>query len=317
MNEHLLSDGLTIISACKKETGDIWQAHWGAAAIGSFFFIKNNRLDAETQRRISRQAEEMVRSVQSVRGQNRSAVMEKSTESGAALTILTALERSIDSLHWVGHNVIYSASCLSAIRELGGWGTREEIEGVADLIRSFEKTIPGRSWIGYKTSEVKRLKITQEDHVPTLGTPGDLSAFVLGELASFPVIYRAEAHHDLIGHMLTFSHALNVLHDLGHATFFQRGIVPLLQLVKALRASCSIHLGQPIQLLSAADRLPLHRAVRNEHLPIESEFWAKDYRMHNWEFGHVFKFPHSFYDHLSRIEVQRQAYTEAFRYLTL
>ncbi len=34
MNRFLLTAGLAIISTCKKETGDIWQAHFGAAAIG-------------------------------------------------------------------------------------------------------------------------------------------------------------------------------------------------------------------------------------------------------------------------------------------
>jgi len=29
----ILADGLTILSQCRRQTGDIWQAHYGAAAI--------------------------------------------------------------------------------------------------------------------------------------------------------------------------------------------------------------------------------------------------------------------------------------------
>ncbi len=36
-NKTLLKGGLSIISQCKKETNDIWHAHFGAAAIASYF----------------------------------------------------------------------------------------------------------------------------------------------------------------------------------------------------------------------------------------------------------------------------------------
>ncbi|MEC2628050.1 hypothetical protein P9X08_32035 [Bacillus cereus] len=36
-NKGILKGGLSIISQCKKETNDIWHAHFGAAAIASYF----------------------------------------------------------------------------------------------------------------------------------------------------------------------------------------------------------------------------------------------------------------------------------------
>lgn len=39
-NISVLKDGLSIISQCKKETNDIWHAHFGAAAIASYFLRK-------------------------------------------------------------------------------------------------------------------------------------------------------------------------------------------------------------------------------------------------------------------------------------
>ncbi|MEJ8302754.1 hypothetical protein [Saccharibacillus sacchari] len=317
MNHSLLTEGLSIISACKKETNDIWQAHFGAAAIGSWFFAQNDAVDSNARPRIRLQAEKMVRSV-AKNDVNR--LGEKEAEpavdsSQAEAAILNALERTIDGLHWVGHNVIYSAASVSAIRELGGWGTEQQIAGIIDLIGSFEKTIPGRSWIGFSASEVKRFAITPQDLFPSIRTPEHLSAFVLDELASFPVIYRAEAHHDLIGHLLTFSHALNILHDLGYSDFFERGLVPVLKLSKALRASRSIDSVETVKLVSPVDRLPLQPATRSGFLPTETEFWETDYGKTNWDFGHVFKFAHSFYDHLERAKSSNPSYIEAFRYI--
>ncbi|WP_172251338.1 hypothetical protein [Saccharibacillus deserti] len=310
----LLSNGLSILSSCKKETEDIWQAHFGAAAIGSYFFVKNNRLDPDVRQRVLVQAQEMAYSVSKKdRGFGLDPDVPILNPLEAESILLTALERTIDGLHWVGHNVIYSAASLSAIRELDGWGSREQIAGIADLVDSFEKTIPGRSWIGCTASEVKRLTIDPQDHFPIIRTPEDLSGFVLEELAAFPVIYRAEAHHDLIGHLLTFSHALNILYDLGHPEFFYRGTVPLFKLAKALRASRCMSSMDTIKLVSPVDRLPLEQAKRSERLPIDSEFWNKDYRASGWDFGHVFKFSYSFYDHLARVETEKSSYTEAFR----
>lgn len=316
MNRMLLSHGLSIISTCRTASGDIWQAHFGAAAIGSYFFVKNNRLDEPTSQRIFVQAEQMALSaLKEDAGSHLDRSERIMNPVEAESILLEALESTIDGLHWVGHNVIYSAASLSAIRELDGWGDREQIAGIADLICSFDKTIPGRSWIGYTAGDVKRLTIDPEDDFPPIRTPEQLSEFVLEELDAFPVIYRAEAHHDLIGHLLTFSHALNVLYDLGYPEFFRRGMVPLFKLAKALRASRSIPAMQTIKLVSPVDRLPLQKANRSPRLPIESGFWNKDYGKSFWDFGHVFKFPHSFYDHLSRVHTKKPFYVEAFRYI--
>ncbi|QHW35298.1 hypothetical protein GZH47_26330 [Paenibacillus rhizovicinus] len=312
LNQGLLRDGLSIIASCKQQTSDIWQAHYGAAAIGSYFFVSTNDLSDGIAELVALQAGAMVQKILgSPSTQHRSACDLFTAEAA----ILEALDLTIDELHWVGHNVIYSAACLSAIHELKGWGSAEEIAGITDLIRSFEKTIPGRSWIGFSASEVKRMQIVAEDGFPKISHPAELSGLVLEQLAEFPVIYRAESHHDLIGHMLTFSHALNILFDLGHVSLFERGLRPMMKLIKVLRYSRGIKSGDTIKLVSPVDRLPLQPATRAAALPTSIRFWEKNYSEQDWDFGHVFKFSHSFYDHLRRVEQRKNAYTEKFRYI--
>ncbi|QUL54947.1 hypothetical protein KDC22_32735 [Paenibacillus tritici] len=165
MGRSILEDGLLIISQCKSMTGDIWEAYFGAAAIAGYFFVKENSMPLDTVNRIVAQSETM---------------LDKHSSRGAAhpvfgidpgdaeKMILESLEPGIDELHWVGHNVIYAALGLLAIQELGGWGTKEEILGISTLIRSFDKSIPGRSWLGYSMSDVRELEINEKDYFPLL-----------------------------------------------------------------------------------------------------------------------------------------------------
>ncbi|MFD2615701.1 hypothetical protein [Paenibacillus gansuensis] len=313
LNRSILRDGLRVIASCKRETGDIWQAHYGAAAIGSYFFVTSNNLRHDIAELIALQARVMLNKVlRLTRSTQHHTYCDIHT---AKATILDALDKTIDELHWVGHNVIYSSASLLAVNELNDCGSVEEVAGITELILSFKKTIPGRSWIGFSASEVKRLRILDEDGFPTISNPKELSLLVLEELTKFPIIYRGESHHDLIGHMLTFSHALNILFDLGYVSFFKRGLFPIMQLIKVLRYSCNVTPGDSIKLVSPVDHLPLQPTVRVNSLPTEIQFWEKNYSEQDWDFGHVFKFSHSFYDHLRRVELKKDSYSENFRYI--
>lgn len=228
--------------------------------------------------------------------------------------IIKSMEHTIDELHWVGHNVIYAALSLLAMKELQKWGNNQAIEGITNLILSFRKTIPGRSWIGFTTKEVKQLSINDEIE-SEFKNPKQLSKFILKELSQFNIIYRAEAHHDLIGHLLTFSHAINIMYDLGHRDIFQRGIRPLLKLVYVLRASQYLMPNTEINLHSPIDRLPLIESKRAHVLPTENQFWLKDYSAFDWDFGHVFKFSYSYFDHIKRAPEYKDITLEKFRFV--
>lgn len=125
----ILADGLTILSQCRRQTGDIWQAHYGAAAIAGYFFAKANRLTGKVEEAVTVENRRMIAKylqTGTVTGEN---VSVESAES----RILAALDDTIDGLHWVGHNVIYAAISLAALHELGG-GLRHEAADIAELI---------------------------------------------------------------------------------------------------------------------------------------------------------------------------------------
>lgn len=310
-NKTLLKGGLSIISQCKKETNDIWHAHFGAAAIASYFFMKDNNMEEEITQSMFSQTKMMLSK------QNLGEIIDKKEEidfHSAEKMIIKSLEHTIDELHWVGHNVIYAALSLLAMKELQKWGDNQDIKGITNLILSFRKTIPGRSWIGFTTKEVKQLNIKDEIE-NELRNPKQLSKFILKELSQFHIIYRAEAHHDLIGHLLTFSHAINIMYDLGHIDIFHRAIRPLLKLVYVLRASQNLTSNSQITLHSPIDCLPLIESKRAHVLPTEKRFWLKDYSTFDWDFGHVFKFSYSYFDHIKRAPKYKDITLEKFRFV--
>ncbi|HDR7356349.1 hypothetical protein [Bacillus wiedmannii] len=310
-NKTVLRDGLSIISQCKKQTNDIWHAHFGAAAIASYFFMKDNNIEEEITHCMYSQTKMMLNN------QNLGEIIDSKEEidfQSAEKLIIKSMEHTIDELHWVGHNVIYAALSLLAMKELQKWGNNQAIEGITNLILSFRKTIPGRSWIGFTTKEVKQLSINDEIE-SEFKNPKQLSKFILKELSQFNIIYRAEAHHDLIGHLLTFSHAINIMYDLGHRDIFQRGIRPLLKLVYVLRASQYLMPNTEINLHSPIDRLPLIESKRAHVLPTENQFWLKDYSAFDWDFGHVFKFSYSYFDHIKRAPEYKDITLEKFRFV--
>ncbi|EMI9086415.1 hypothetical protein COD05_14680 [Bacillus cereus] len=310
-NKTVLKGGLSIISQCKKETNDIWHAHFGAAAIASYFFMKDNNVGEEIIRSMYSQIKMMLNK------KNLGEIIDNKKEidfQSAEKMILKSLEHTIDELHWVGHNVIYAALSLLAMKELQKWGDNQAIEGITNLILSFQKIIPGRSWIGFTTKEVKKLSIKDEIE-SELRNPKQLSKFILNELSQFNIIYRAESHHDLIGHLLTFSHAINIMYDLGHRDIFHRGVRPLLKLVYVLRASQNLTPNAEITLHSPIDCLPLIETNRAHVLPTEKQFWLKDYSAFDWDFGHVFKFSYSYFDHIKRAPEYKDITLEKFRFV--
>ncbi len=314
LDRRLLEEGLATIASSRERTGDLWHAHYGAGAIAAYFWVRENRLTALAAGSVTAEAKAMLRQ-HGTHISHTASPSERMPLEEAEARIADALEHTIGELHWVGHQVIYGAISLKAIRELDGWGTVEEIEQIAQLIESFERTIPGRSWVNTTVKEIRHMQLDENDNFPEILHPIQLSQFILEELGAFRTIYQAEAHHDLIGHMLTYGHALNMLYELGYQALFYKGIPPFLKMVKALRLSRDIDLTpEAATLQSPVDMLPLAQAERSRALPHELEYWLKDRRCRDWYGGHIFKFPFSFYHHAKHEEPMPEIW-ENFRYI--
>ena len=114
----------------------------------------------------------------------------------------------------------------------------------------------------------------------------------------------------LIGHLLDFSQALNLLHDLGFADLFARALPPLRRFIFVLRSSQNLAPGQPITLTSPVDRLPLQEARPVTADPLTGAYWRRDFAALGWDGGHAFKFPYAYFDHARRVDpdLRRRSY---------
>jgi hypothetical protein len=59
-NTATLVDGLSILSQSRRQTGDIWQAYYGAAAIAGYFFIKENHLSGKVEEAVAAENRGMI-----------------------------------------------------------------------------------------------------------------------------------------------------------------------------------------------------------------------------------------------------------------
>ena len=311
MNTSYLINGLTAISRCKEKTGDIWQAHLGAALIAGHFFQAENTLESSTRQAVFDQMDDLIDHNQDVFAPPFPSGPTVDFESA----IIEALSETIDRLCWVGHNVIYSALSLKALRELPELGTSELVDGIVELVRTFNKSVPGRSWIGWTGREVKNLA-TPTDILLHVQDANHLSNCILDEISRFRTIYKAEAHNDLMGHLLTHSQALVILYDLGYQEIFERGINPLKKQVKILRSSQDLPPGTEFTVSSPVDKPPLEVATPLPESPLDLKYWQKDYRESNWYFGHTFKFPYSYFDHVKHASKEKEGESNSnFQYI--
>jgi hypothetical protein len=269
--------------------------HWGAAVAAGCFFVEESVADAECAREIERQ---MALFIATYADRFAPAIEQSSPPDDAVGPLLAALDGNIDRLCWVGHNVIYAALSLNALRrvpDLAG-----AVPGIARLTALFDRSIPGRSWIDWTIPQVRDTRV-DETALP-LSTPADVSRTVLEELSAFRTIFQAESHHDLIGHLLDFAQAVNLLHDLGHEGLFVRALSPLRRFILVLRSSQDLTPGQPMEITSPVDRPPLREAPAASTDPLTAAYWRRDLASCGWSGGHAFKFPYAYYDHARRVE---------------
>lgn len=269
--------------------------HWGAAVAAGCFFVEESVADAECALEVERQ----IALFTAIYADRFTPPIERASPAHDPVgPLLAALDRNIDRLCWVGHNVIYAALSLNALRRVPD--LVEAVPGVARLTALFDRSVPGRSWIGWTIQQVRDASI--DETTWPLSTPADVSRAVLEELSAFRTIFRAESHHDLIGHLLDFAQAVNLLHDLGHEDLFVRALSPLRRFIFVLRSSQDLVPGQHLAITSPLDRSPLREAPAASMDPLTAAYWRRDFARCAWDGGHVFKFPYAYYDHARRVE---------------
>lgn len=212
LSRDYLIKGITGLSRAAQ--GDANTGHFGAALIAIYFFCRDNAVEEETSFAIAREADKLVA---------RHPALFKPFPSGLGdpkllETIPNALETNIDRLVAIGHNVIFAALALKALREQPEMITPPVTQGICDVI-AWTSGHPVHKIMDF---DVSGATIAGDDTLPVYTSRQVIAAFAAREFLNFQRIYYG-AHRGFVGHLVTHGHALIELDRLGYPELARRG----------------------------------------------------------------------------------------------
>jgi hypothetical protein len=182
------------------------------------------------------------------------------------------LDAGIDSLRRAGHNVIFAAAALKALRQVPEAATPARMKGLRAMVRSFGSERDGAAPDGAQ--------------VPGLDDGRKFVEFVFTEyVAALDLYLGGRGHHGFAGHILTIGHALLDLHRMGHAATASKGRAAYGQFVARARRGADLG-GRKVA--AAPPQFPS---------PREREYWVEQLGRPVGRIigGHRVKYPYSFY----------------------
>ena len=239
--------------------------HFGCAVIAAYFLAKEFRLDAATVTALRMAMDTMIA--------GNPTFFPTSPESPPVVDgeqrIVAALEASIDRFTTIGHNVIFAALALKALRERGSAISEHEATGIAAVIRKMNEEGPPQEIFGMPVSTE-----TTPDMVP-YADERDLATTTIMEAMKLERVYPG-GFQGYTCHLLTHGHALIVLERLGYRDLARRGHLP-----HRLQAAQLCVLHDWTEKRDPLEPLPFS--------PLEAAFWNHPFP-HMWWGGHVFKY---------------------------
>lgn len=259
---------------------DHWQAHFPAAVIAAYYFLKNNNLGDALNDKITKQIDQLIGTKEALF----QAYPPASIENSSSEIIIDALTDTIDGFNDLGHNTIHAVYILKALETLEGDCQTDLAKDMAAMIRKYNGGPPG-IWLGEARNvnpnefKIKELELLKED-----SSGKEIAKLCFNEVGKYKNVYRHLGSVAHLGHTLTQGHSLIELRNLGYENLQRRGMYSFESRISLAR-SCQEHV---------ESTLPLQN--RSQFLPTEEGFWDNDLQRSAWEDGHVFKFAYSFYE---------------------
>ncbi len=219
--------------------------------------------------------------------------------------IVEALRGNIHKLCDIGHNAIYSALAIKALRDVPEERVSSMTEGLGELIRAFDAVRFGM-YIGGKGKTVHETTLTPDDDFPVGDEVDDVVSLTLAEFLKFKQIYDLDVHKAQVGHLITHAHSLIELEELGYSDLYEAGVTPFKIKVKILRKS--------------QDFIPPKKwrvCLANPDSPLDEGYWRQDFEQSDWDYGHTLKYNYSFHNLIERIPDpdEKAACVKHFRYM--
>ncbi len=301
LSEKYLELGLTGLARCANA---VWDAHFPAAVLAGYYFAARNALASETEHGIATQLDRLI----ATKHELFRPYPKAGTIADSCGPITDALVASVDKFSELGHNTIFAAYALRALRDLGGAAREPIVRDIAAVIRQFDYG-PARYWLHLNQGHDPRKFTLPQCTIFTEYMPdAAVARTILDELPKFQHVYTQMGSKSHIGHLLTQSQALLTLRALGFSELANRGCYSL---------ECRFILLKDSQPYKSSPLSFYRPATRSALLPNEPAYWAQDFTMCQWDEGHSFKYTFSFFELLNLLpaDTDTSAAVEKFRYL--
>jgi hypothetical protein len=244
-------------------------AHVAAAVISSAFFCREEKLDDETRKELLSLVETRLL---------RKPIFEPRKEERADPELVAGLvkdlDAGIDTLRRYGHNIIFAALSLKALRAEPEAVTPARVKGLREMVQSFGKSrAPGgrpKARDGYVdlSDEQKFIRFALEEYL------GAMDLYLIGK-----------GHHGFAGHLLTTGHALVELHRMGYKETAAKGVAAYWQFVEEARRGTDL----------GGKKVPA--APPSPPTPLKRDYWVEQGKRRAGELvsSHLVKYPYSFY----------------------
>ena len=231
MTTPMLAGGLCALSRAARVNG--MTGHLGAAAIAARFITEDHpHLPPEVCAALKGEVDRIVRGEETVWFDPAKAGVtaadlfaprpDEPPEPDRIPLIAEALEGNIDSLHQSGHNVIFAALALRALRARPQYATPFIVDGIRALIAGFDGSQSGRAYFGKERGWLEGEAIPLADDVRPYADEGAMARVVIDE-----VIGHASEHRRGAGglhHIINHAAALIELKRRGWADLGRRGL---------------------------------------------------------------------------------------------
>lgn len=184
------------------------------------------------------------------------------------------LDAGIDVLRRSGHNIIFAAVSLKALRAVPEAATPAQVKGLRQTVQSFGK--------GRNTGDRPRAK----DGLVDLADEAKFIHFVFEEyLRALDLYLNGKGHHGFAGHLLTVGHALLELRRMGYKETAQKGVAAYWQFVEQARRGADLG-GKKVE-----------DPPKEAPPPLKRDYWVEQGKRRPGQIvsSHLIKYPYSFY----------------------
>ncbi len=233
INFEFLKKGLFGLSRAYR--ANTMTGHLGAAVVAGYFFSERHpQLDSKVHAGIENELSRIIQGEElafNPRKDDDIAVpelfephSEEKPREDQIERIAQALSHNIDKTRQSGHNVIFAAIAIRALKDHPEYATPSIIEGISRLIRGFDDESPGNGYYGKTIGRIdgNKVSLNEDDDFPLYSDQQAMAEVVLDEL-----IHKAAERRQGFGglhHIINHAAALTELSQYGYKELGEMGL---------------------------------------------------------------------------------------------